>query len=379
MNKFERAQNLLRDLGIDGWLIACNEDNDINSRYLLGVASHAKHYIFISADGNHKIISSEMEAPMIEKSLKSRNISAKVITYKKLSELVTYLKKFLDKSKIALNYGEHVLDSKSTSYADFITAGDYISLKNLSSGTDFVSAAPIIYELRSVKNERELKDLRNVCKATLEILELVPDWAKIGTTERDLKAKIEYEFMKLGNVSFETIVGMNENSADPHHNTSNKKLEEGVLLIDCGMRIDEMSSDITWTYWIGNNPPDKFKKAYNALYKAKKIANKYYVDGEHNLTASRECRKHLEEKGYDHNKLFFHGLGHSLGFVAHDIGMRISHNVDEKYTLKENMVYTNEPGLYWQGEWGIRLEDDIIIGKDKCEEVTYNHKEPILI
>ncbi|TFF63475.1 MAG: aminopeptidase P family protein [Promethearchaeota archaeon] len=379
MNKFERAQNLLQDLDIDGWLIACNEDNDVNSRYLLGVASHARHYIFVSAKGNHKVISVEMEAPMIEKSLKQREIDAEVITYQKMTQLVSYLKEVLDKSKIALNYGEDVLDPKGTTFADFINAGDYLALKKLSPKTNFVSAAPIIYNMRSIKASSELKDLRNVCKATLEILEEVPDWVKIGITEKELKAKIEYEFMKQGKVSFDTIVGMNENSADPHHNSSEKKLEEGVLLIDCGMQIDEMSSDITWTYWIGNNPPEKFKKAYKTLYEAKKVANKYYIDGEKNITAANECRKYLEEKGYDHQKLFFHGLGHSLGFVAHDIGMRISHNVAEEYRLKENMIYTNEPGLYWQAEWGIRLEDDVIIGKDKCEQVTYNHEEPILI
>ncbi len=51
----------------------------------------------------------------------------------------------------------------------------------------------------------------------------------------------------------------------------------------------------------------------------------------------------------------------------------------DKYKLKENMVYTNEPGLYWLGKWGIRLEDDIIIGKNECEQVTAVSKEPIQI
>ncbi|MCK4687475.1 MAG: M24 family metallopeptidase, partial [Candidatus Lokiarchaeota archaeon] len=76
---------------------------------------------------------------------------------------------------------------------------------------------------------------------------------------------------------------------------------------------------------------------------------------------------------------FFHGLGHSLGFEAHDIGSRISWKVSEHHILKENMVYTNEPGLYWLDKWGIRLEDDVIIGKDKCEQVTSVSKEPIVI
>ncbi|MFX1480674.1 MAG: M24 family metallopeptidase, partial [Promethearchaeota archaeon] len=92
-----------------------------------------------------------------------------------------------------------------------------------------------------------------------------------------------------------------------------------------------------------------------------------------------KCREFLTKKGYDHEKLFFHGYGHSLGFEAHDIGPRVSWKVSDEIKLMENMVYTSEPGLYWKEKWGIRLEDDIIIGKDKCEKVTYNPKEPLLI
>ena len=78
-------------------------------------------------------------------------------------------------------------------------------------------------------------------------------------------------------------------------------------------------------------------------------------------------------------KLFIHGLGHSLGFVAHDIGGSASWKVPETYKFKENMVFTNEPGLYWKDKWGIRLEDDVIIGKGKCEQVTKVSEIPILI
>ena len=124
---------------------------------------------------------------------------------------------------------------------------------------------------------------------------------------------------------------------------------------------------------------DSIIRADEALYEAKKVANQYYVDGTKNNIPAIKCRECLAEFGYDHEKLFFHGLGHSLGFEAHDVGMRISHLVPDIFILKENMVYTNEPGLYWQGEWGIRLEDDVIIGKSKCEQVTNVPIEPVLI
>ncbi|MFW9928630.1 MAG: M24 family metallopeptidase, partial [Candidatus Thorarchaeota archaeon] len=338
MNKFARVQQILARMDADGWLIVCNEDSDINSRFMLGVASHARNYVYISRNGNHLVLAVEMEAPMIQQSLNNRNIKAEVKAYKSSDDLKVELKNILGKSRIALNFGENVLNFEGTAYADYLHVGDYYSVKNLSPNTEFISSASIIYELRSIKSQKEQKDLRNTCQTTLEIIESVPSWVKIGMTERDVRAKIEYEYMKVGKPSFETIVATGAHSADPHHNTSTKKIEPGVLLIDTGLQIDEMCSDITWTFWIGNNPPEKFLKAYKALYDAKKVANQYYTDGTKNNVPANKCRQHLADLGYDHKKLFFHGLGHSLGFEAHDIGMRISSSVPDEFVLKENMV-----------------------------------------
>ena len=379
MNKFEKAQEILRELGGDGWLIICVEDSDINSRFMIGVGSHARHYIYVAEDGNHKIITAEMEAPMVERSLKKKGVKAEVFAYKSYNELNGLLSPIVKKTRVALNFGENVLSSEGTGFADFINAGDYLSMKKLAPKTEFISAAPIIEALRQVKTPDELKDLRNVCRATIEILEAIPDWVKIGMTENDIKAKLEYEYMKLGRPSFESIVATGAHSADPHHNTSLKKIEQGVLLIDTGLQIDEMSSDITRTWWVGANPPEDFTKAYITLYGAKNIANDYFTDGTPRNLPGLKCREYLTAKGYDHEKLFFHGLGHSLGFVAHDIGGRVSWKVPEEHKFKENMVYTNEPGLYWRDKWGIRLEDDVIVGKGKCEQVTKVSEIPILI
>lgn len=379
MNKFEKAQQILQDINGDGWLIICSEDNDIHSRYLLGVSSHALHAIFIAADGNHKVLPVVMEANMVKNSLEKKGVYAEIIPFNSAKEFIDKLKPLINKSKIALDFGENIFEEDTTSYADYIPFGTHLALQKLVPNTEFISAAHIIYELRSVKSPEEIKDLRNVCKATIELLEKIPDMTKVGMTERDVMAKLEYEYAKVGKPAFPAIVGTGEHSADPHHNTSHEKIKPGPLLIDTGMQIDEMCSDITWTFWIGNNPSEDFNDAYNALYESKQVANKYYIDGTPSALPAQKCREYLAEKGYDHKKLFFHGLGHALGFEAHDVGPRISIAMSGDSILKENMVHTNEPGLYWVGKWGIRLEDDIIIGKDKCEQVTYVPKDPIII
>ncbi len=379
MNKFEKAQQILKEIDGDGWLIICVEDSDVNSRFMLGIESHARHYIYVGADGNHKVIAVEMEAPMIKRSLKNKGVDAEVVPYNSMKGLVDLLGSLINKPRIALNFGEDILNPEGTAFADHIRAGDYLSMKTLAPQTEFISAAPIIDKLRSVKSPEELKDLRNVCKATIELLETFPNWVKVGMTENEVKAKLEYEYMKLGKPSFGAIVATGAHSADPHHNTSMKKIEPGVLLVDTGLQIDEMCSDITWTFWVGKKPVKEFTDAYKALFESKEVAHKFFTDGTPNNVPAKKCREYLAEKGYDHEKLFFHGYGHSLGFEAHDIGGRISWKVPDNFKLKENMVYTSEPGLYWVEKWGIRLEDDIIIGKGKCEQVTYSSKDPIQI
>ncbi len=378
MNKFEKATQYLQELDVDGWLIVCNEDSDVNSPFMLGVHSHARHYVYVDANGQHEVIAVQMEAPMIKKALEKKGINVNVQSYNSLSNLEAILARILTKSRIALNYGENVLEAEGTAYADYLRAGDYTALQKLGPKTEFISAAPIIYKLRSVKSSEELKDLRNTCKATMELLVDIPSLVEVGMTENEVRANLEYEYMKIGKPAFPSIVATGPHSADPHHNTSSKKIEPGVLLIDTGLKIDEMCSDITWTYYVGK-PTEEFEKAYFTLYESKKIANKYMIDGSPNYLPGVKCRESLAKDGYDHEKLFFHGLGHSLGFEAHDIGERMSWKVPKHFKLKENMVYTNEPGLYWEDKWGIRLEDDIIIGKEKCELVTQVPKDPLLI
>ena len=75
--------------------------------------------------------------------------------------------------------------------------------------------------------------------------------------------------MKLGKPAFESIIANNANAADPHYNTGPKKIEPGVLLIDLGLKTTHICSDLTWTYWVGGEPPEEFIQAYQTIYDAK--------------------------------------------------------------------------------------------------------------
>ena len=378
MDKFTKARDLLQEEGIDGWLISCNEDGDIHSPYFLGVKSHARHFIYLDKDGNHEILAAQMEAPMIQKSLRNQDILAKVSPYMKHKDMITWLKRLVSKPKVALNFGPDSL-RKATGFADYIKAGEVESLRKISPRTNFVSALELIRAMREVKSMGEINNLRENIKITIEVLEDVPNWVKVGMSEKEVQAKIHYEYLKLGEPSFDTIVAAGENSADPHHNSSVKKITSGALLIDTGIRKNQMSSDITWTYWIGGEPPEDFTKAYKVLFDSKKIANAYMKVGIETRTPGIKCREYLAAEGYNHEELFIHGLGHALGYEVHDIGNRMSWKAPKGKKFLENAIYTNEPGLYWQGVYGLRLEDDILVKKDGCEQLSHNPKDPIAI
>ncbi len=378
MNKFDRAALLLKERGIDGWLIACNEGSDIHSPFFLGVKSHAIHFILVDANGNHKIAAVEMEAPMIKKAVEAMGAKVDVCTWSTHTQYKDIVTGMVSKPRIAVNYGEDALFS-DTGQADYIKAGQLHSLRVLAPGTEFVSSIEVIKGMRERKSPEEIAALKEAVKITLGILESVPDWVKVGMTEKDVQAKIDYEYMKVGEPGFDTIVASGPNSADPHHNSSTKKIERGAFLIDTGVRYEQICSDITWTYWVDGTPPVDFTDAYRALYQAKEIANQHMTAGVETWVPDQECRDFLASKGYDHEKLYIHGLGHAIGYEVHDIGNRCSWKAPKGRVFLEDSIYSNEPGLYWQGRYGLRLEDDVVIRKDRCEQVSYNPKDPLLI
>lgn len=379
MNLFTRAQNLLNKLEIDGWLIPCSEGSDIHSQFMLDLEVHIRHYIFVSREGKHKVFTCTMEKPMVEKKLNSLGVDAQVEAYSSFDEIKNLLHPLISKPKVALNFGENVLSREGTSFAEYLPLGEFRALQEISPTTEFVSAAPIIYDLRTIKTPSDIADLRETVKINLEILEDLPNWVKVGMTENEVKRELEIKYLRNGGIGFPAIVANNENAADPHHNGSDKKIEKGVLLIDSGMKPGRMCSDITWTYWVGGEPSEKFRKAYDALMFAKNRSYEAIRAGNPMNLPAIKCREALAELGYDHDKLYFHSLGHSLGFQVHDVGLGMRAAMPDTYLQAENMIVTNEPGLYWVNEWGVRLEDDIVIKKDGMENLSYIPKDPLII
>ncbi|MCK5408639.1 MAG: aminopeptidase P family protein, partial [Candidatus Heimdallarchaeota archaeon] len=367
---------VLREQESDGWVVLCHHSYDIHLKYLLEKWFSGPTLILITKEGKPKVIASRMEAMMINSDIYD------VIEYKKGSELQELLEKQFNTipkgSKIALNFVEEDEVFKKMNY-DILTSGSFNALTSLNKKLEYVSAKDLIFDIRAVKTKKEIENHQEAARLAEELMEeVVEPSIKPGMREKEINALIEYECNKRGGVAFEAIVASGSNAAIPHHKAGEKKIEENnVLLIDYGVSYNLANSDITHTYWIGRNPPEKILNAYEAVDKAKEAAFNKIQAGVLSSDVEEVVRDKFEEFGYDHEKLFIHSTGHSLGLETHDIGTGIAKETPDRPSkqLLENSIITVEPGLYFQGEFGIRLEDDVVVRKDGITRLSFTPSE----
>ncbi|NPD89915.1 MAG: aminopeptidase P family protein [Asgard group archaeon] len=378
--KIERIQNVLQKYNIDSWIVFCHHSYDIHLKYLLEKWHSSPTLVNVPQEGTPRVISSVMETMMVNDEI------YEVQSYKKGDELIELLKSemngFSKDSKIALNFVEEEEALRRQSY-DIITSGTFKALTNFNHTLNYVSAKDIIFDIRAVKTKKEIENHKISSKLAEELMiEVVEPQIKPGMMEKELAAIIEFECNKRGGVAFEAIVGSGPNSAIPHHKSGGGKIEQNqVLLIDYGSTHNWANSDITHTYWIGSKPPEEVLRAYDAVDKAKEAAYTKIKAGVLGEEVEVAVRGVFDEFGYDHEKLFMHSTGHPIGIETHDIGYGIYRGtpIRPSKPLLENSVITVEPGLYFEGEFGVRLEDDCVVTKEGSIRLSNTPKEIVCL
>lgn len=210
----------------------------------------------------------------------------------------------------------------------------------------------------SVKNEWEIGRIQVACEiAENAFLATLPK-IKEGMTETELATELEFNMRKLGaqGVSFSTIVAFGAHAAVPHHETGDTKLKYGdEILMDFGCKVDGYCSDITRTFLFGDDKKhEEFKKAYDAVLKAHLLVQETAKAGMTGKEIDAIARDYLKEQGY--GELFTHSLGHGIGLNVHE-APAISPKGET--VIENGMVFSDEPGVYVAGEYGIRIEDTV--------------------
>ena len=232
----------------------------------------------------------------------------------------------------------------------------------------------IIEKQRMIKDPEEIELIEKACKITDACFSHLLNFIKIGMTEKEIAFEIEKFFIQNGadGVAFETIVASGKNSSKPHAVPTSKKIEAGdAITIDMGCKYKGYCSDMTRTIFAGYIPV-KIREIYDLVLKNQIQALKEMYDGANAKIAARNVKNDFKLHNYD----LVHSLGHGVGLDIHETPF-ISDIRD--WTLKENMVVTDEPGIYLTGTYGVRIEDTVLITKSGCITLTKSDKNYIIV
>ena len=264
------------------------------------------------------------------------------------------------------------LDAKNVGYEEsYITVAVFKEMKAELAAFTLKPASEILAQKRAVKTDAEIEKIENSQRIAEKALTKVIPLIKPGVTEREISAELMFEMIRLGadTPAFENIVSFGENSADPHHHPSDKKLDKNeLILIDFGARTNGYCSDMTRTFTLGT-PPEQLQVIHGIVLEAQAYALKHIKAGMTGREADSLAREYIRANGYV--KEFGHSLGHGVGVEIHE-EPRLGEGSDA--LLVPGMVVTVEPGIYIDGLGGVRIEDLVVVQEDGVRNLTNFNK-----
>jgi Xaa-Pro aminopeptidase len=231
----------------------------------------------------------------------------------------------------------------------------------------------VVERLRAVKDESELAAIRRACAITDRMFErLSTEVQFVGRTERDVAWDIARLYHEEGAVvpAFESIVGSGPTGSRPHARAGERKIGSGELVvIDTGCVVDGYSSDCTRTFATGSLN-GQAREAYAVVLAAQEAALAAIRAGVPGIEADAVARRVVDESEFA--GAMGHGLGHGLGLDVHELPRMSTETSD---VLEPGNVVTVEPGIYVSGEFGVRIENDVVVIADGIEDLTGFRKD----
>ena len=288
------------------------------------------------------------------KLIKNKNSSIDVIVCPKNLRMFDCLKNLFKKLRVK-NLG---FESKNLTFAE------HHRLKTLLRGVKLTGVENFIEEQRIIKTAEEIKNIKKAQEISKKAFRQIQKLVVPGQTEAQISEKLISILKSLGaeDISFKPIVAFGKNSALPHYKTGNTKImKNSALLLDFGAKYKGYCGDITRMIFIGE-PSRRWLTVYNTVEKAQKAAIKNISIGKSSGEILNSAINIFEKEKF--SKYFIHNLGHGIGLQVHEDP---SIRGGEETILKKNMVFSIEPGLYFPGWGGIRIEDLVAVGKKEAE------------
>jgi Xaa-Pro dipeptidase len=233
------------------------------------------------------------------------------------------------------------------------------------------SATPVTAGCRMIKSEHEIALMRLANQVTLAAYEAVYHALREGMTQHNVEDLITAAYAQLG-FPGEASVQVGEYSALPHGSRTPQTIREGsIVMIDDGCEVEGYQSDITRTFVLGKTSEaagEKMKKVFEIVHRAQSAALAAARTGAECGSVDAAARKVITDAGFGPGyKYFSHRLGHGIGMDGHEWPYLVRGNSTK---LQPNMTFSDEPGIYIPGEFGIRLEDDMHITENGAELFT---------
>lgn len=239
---------------------------------------------------------------------------------------------------------------------------------------NFEETEGIIEKQRMIKEDYEIENIKKACSITDNCFNYLRGFIKVGMSEKEIAEEIDKFFLKNGadGLAFDTIVASGRNSSMPHAIPTNKTIEPGdPITIDMGCRYKGYCSDMTRTVFAGF-VPEYVKPVYNLVLKNQKFVLDSIKEGANIKTLSKSVESDLKLNGFE----MLHSIGHGVGLDIHEYPF-FGSKVD--FLLKENMIVTDEPGVYIPNKFGIRIEDTILVTKFGAESLTRSDKDYVIV
>jgi len=356
MNNVERIQQALADRKLDGVLIT----DEKNQRYALG---------FPFTDG--AVLLSRTDAWLITD---SRYVEAAAAAVAGWAEVRLYdAKRPLKDTVVHLIKKAGIktlgLEEEKLSHAAYLRWQQELGCKT-------VPAQELFDTLRAVKSDWEIGHMRHAQQISERALMETMHSIKAGVSEREIAAELVYRMMRLGGegVSFDPIVIFGAKTSMPHGVPGDEILSPGSFItIDFGCLKEGYCSDMTRTFAFGK-PTEEMVNVYDTVLSAQLAGIKAAKAGITGAELDKAARDVINAAG--HGAHFGHGFGHSLGLDIHE---NPSARPSNHEPLPAGAVISAEPGIYIPGQFGVRIEDVLVLRQDGCENITGFPKELIVL
>ena len=351
----ERIENLrekLKSLDLQGMIIT----NPVNIRYLTNI--NAEGVLLITRRENVYIT----DGRYIETVNKALTIEDEVIVYD-IKELIK------EDYENFFTFCENIgFEETNLTYAKY---KEYIHKYKIN---NFEETEGLLEKIRIIKKEEEIDCIKKACLITDNCFEHLKKFIKIGMTEKEIAFEIEKFFLTNGadGLAFETIVASGANSSMPHAVPTDNKIEKGdPITIDMGCKYKGYCSDMTRTVF-AEYVPQFIKPVYDLVLKNQLRVLEEMKEGTNLKIIAKSVESEFKLNGTN----MIHSLGHGVGLEIHEYPY-ISTKYD--FILKENMVITNEPGIYITNRFGVRIEDTVLITKYACQNLTMSEKGYVIV